>query len=254
MLENEVKELRVLASEYKNTVYEMQDKIKAFPEKEQALMTALERLQTDREALRILPFDSETKRPEFKITIHGTEYTDRKEAAKALEDAALALKYYDTPVKIGSFQGFTLSLTRNSALMGGGMSASLKGAALHTTDLIESFLYNVKRLESALYNIDGRIESTKENLAKLRQDFAEAQKIVAAPFPHQEELDSKEQRLKILTDELNQAAIEAKKNAPHREKTCYFERAKLKRDALRNSQKSKSAKSQKQDRKKTGIE
>lgn len=36
----------------------------------------------------------------------------------------------------------------------------------------------------------------------------EAKKIVAEPFPQQEELDSKEERLKVLTDELNQAAIE----------------------------------------------
>ena len=46
------------------------------------------------------------------------------------------------------------------------MSAYLKGAASH----------NLNRLEAALYNIDGRIERTQENLAKLRLDHAEAQK------------------------------------------------------------------------------
>ena len=49
----------------------------------------------------------------------------------------------------------------------------------------------------------------KENLAKLRLDHAEAQKIVSEPFPQQAELDSKEERLKTLTDELNKAAAEA---------------------------------------------
>ena len=38
-------------------------------------------------------------------------------------------------------------------------------------------------------------------------------------LPQQEELDSKEERLKVLTDELNQAAIEAKKNALKRDKS-----------------------------------
>lgn len=56
------------------------------------------------------------------------------------------------------------------------MSAYLKGAASHTTKLLESFVYNLNRLEAALYNIDGRIERTQENLAKLRLDHAEAQK------------------------------------------------------------------------------
>lgn len=93
------------------------------------------------------------------------------------------------------------------------------------------------------------------NLAKLRLDHAEAQKIVAEPFPQQEELDTKEQRLKVVTDELNQAAIEAKKNAPKREKTCYFERAKMKRDAARLGKRPKTPKDQTKGRsKKQGIE
>ena len=242
MLENEVKELRVLVAEHKNTVYEMQDKIAAFPEKEQRLQSTLDGLYADREALRKLPIDPERRLPVFKITIQGTEYTDRKEAAKAFEDAALSIKIADTPVKIGSFQGFDLSVTVNSSAMGGGMTAKMQGQATHSTKLIESFAHNLNRLESALYNIDGRIESTKENLAKLRLDYTEAQKIVAEPFPQQAELDSKEDRLKTLTDELNKAAMEAKKNAPKREKTCYFERAKLKRDAMKLSKKPRKSK------------
>ena len=255
MLENEVKELRVLAAEHRNTVFEMEDKIARFPEQEQKLTAILDDLHTDREALRKLPIDSERKLPVFKITIGETEYTDRKEAAKALEDAVLAIKYADTPVKVGSFQGFDLSVTVNSNMMGGGMSACLQGATSHTTKLIESFAHNLNRLEAALYNIDGRIERTQDNLAKLRLDHAEAQKIVAEPFPQQEELDTKEQRLKVVTDELNQAAIEAKKNAPKREKTCYFERAKMKRDAARLAKKPKTPKDQTKGRsKKQGIE
>lgn len=255
MLENEVKELRVLAAEYRNTVFEMEDKIARFPEQEQKLTAILADLHTDREALRKLPINPERKLPVFKITIGDVEYTDRKEAAKALEDAVLAIKYADTPVKVGSFQGFDLSVTVNSNMMGGGMSACLKGAASHTTKLIESFAHNLNRLEAALYNIDSRIERTQTDLAKLRLDHEEAQKIVAEPFPQQEELDSKEERLKVLTDELNQAAIEAKKNAPKREKTCYFERSKMKRDAARLAKKPRTPKDQTKSRsKKQGIE
>lgn len=255
MLENEVKELRVLAAEHRNTVFEMEDKIARFPGQEQKLTAILADLHTDREALRKLPINPERKLPVFKITIGDVEYTDRKEAAKALEDAVLAIKYADTPVKVGSFQGFDLSVTVNSNMMGGGMSACLKGAASHTTKLIENFAHNLNRLEAALYNIDSRIERTQTDLAKLRLDHEEAQKIVAEPFPQQEELDSKEERLKVLTDELNQAAIEAKKNAPKREKTCYFERSKMKRDAARLAKKPRTPKDQTKSRsKKQGIE
>ena len=82
----------------------------------------------------------------------------------------------------------------------------------------------------------------------MRVDYSEAQKIVSEPFSQAEELTTKEERLKTLTDELNQAAIEAKKNAPKKEKTCYFERAKLKKEAMKISQK-KSEKSKAKEQK-----
>ena len=176
MLENDVKELRVLAAEHKNTVYEMEDKIKDFPEKEKRLMSILDDLHTDREALRKLPIDPETKRPVFSITIGETVYTDKTEAGKALNEALCNIKYVDTPTKIGSFQGFELTATMNSGMNGGGLSACLKGAASHTARLN---VQNIPRIESALYNIDGRIENVRESLAKLRLDYAEAQKIVS---------------------------------------------------------------------------
>ena len=254
MLDNEVKELKVLSAEHSNTVYEMQDKIKEFPQQEQKYVKALDNLKKDREHLRKLPIDSETKVPVFKITIDGTEYTDRKEAAKAFETAALAIKYTDTPVKIGSFQDFDLSVTINSPAMGGGMSATMNGAYPHTAKLIQSFAHNLNRLEGSLYNVDGKINELNTKLTKLRIDHDEAQKIVSAPFPQADELEQKEERLKILTQELNEAAAEAKKNAPKREKTCYFERAKLKKEAMRIAQKKPEKDKNKEQKKKLSID
>lgn len=242
MLDNEVKELKVLANEHQNTVYEMEDKIKRFPEKEEKLITALDNLRADREHLRTLPIVAETKLPIFKITIGETEFTDRKEAAKAFEDAALAISKADTPVKVGEFQGFPLNVTVHSPAMGGGMSATINGAYPHTTKLIESFAHNLRRLEGCLYNVDRRIDEVNNNLAKLRVDNTEAKKIVSEPFSQADELAAKEERLKTLTDELNQAAIEAKKNAPKQEKTCYFERAKLKKEAAKIAKKPRKSK------------
>ena len=255
MLDNDVKELKTLASEYANTVYEMQDKIKAFPMKEEKLTTALANLQADRATLKALPIDPETKIPVFRMKIGENEYTDKKEAAKALEEAVLAIKIADTPVKVGEFQGFPLSVTVQSPAMGGGMTASMKGQHTHTAQLISSFAHNLNRIEAGLYNIDRRIDQVKTNLSKLRVDYEEAQKIVSSPFPQQEELDSKSERLETLTQELNQAAAEAKKNAPKRDQTCYFQRAQLKREAARIAKK-KSApkKTQTKDKKKPGLE
>ena len=255
MLDNEVKELKTLSAEYANTVYEMQDKIKAFPMKEEQLTTALSNLQADRKALKALPIDPETKLPVFKMKIGDVEYTDKKEAAKALEEAALSIRIADTPVKVGEFQGFPLSITVHSPAMGGGMTATMQGEYQHSAKLISSFAHNMSRIEAGLYNIDRRIDQVKTNLSKLRVDYDEAQKIVSAPFPQQAELESKSERLEKLTTALNLAAIEAKKNAPKREQTCYFQRAQLKREAARIAKKKSAPKKTKaQDKKKPGLE
>lgn len=82
--------------------------------------------------------------------------------------------------------------------------------------------------------MDRKIDDVNTSLAKLRVDHDEAQKILSVPFPQAEELSIKEKRLKTLTTELNLAAMEAKKNAKPKEKTCYFERAKLKKKPLKS--------------------
>ena len=254
-MQDKVKELKTLSAEYANTVYEMQDKIKAFPMKEEQLTTALSNLQADRKALKALPIDPETKLPVFKMKIGDVEYTDKKEAAKALEEVALSIRIADTPVKVGEFQGFPLSITVHSPAMGGGMTATMQGEYQHSAKLISSFAHNMSRIEAGLYNIDRRIDQVKTNLSKLRVDYDEALKIVSAPFPQQAELESKSERLEKLTTALNLAAIEAKKNAPKREQTCYFQRAQLKREAARIAKKKSAPKRTKaQDKKKPGLE
>ncbi|MBR1736094.1 MAG: hypothetical protein IJ736_03625, partial [Firmicutes bacterium] len=240
ILDNEVKELAALVTDHTNTVYEMQDKVARFPQAEQRLLTAIDNLKADRQHISKLPIDPETKMPVFKITIDGKEYTDRKEAAKAFETAALTLcKKPDTPVKIGEFQGFPLSVTLISNWKGGGMIADLRGAYPHTVKLGESFANNLKRMEKALYSIDYKIKDVQSELGRLRADMTEAQRILDEPFPMEQELKDMQERLKVLTEELNKAALEAKRNNPQRQKTCYFELAKLKKEAMKRRKQGK---------------
>lgn len=130
----------------------------------------------------------------------------------------------------------------------------MQGQHTHSAKLISSFAHNLNRIEAGLYNIDRRIDSVKNSLSKLRVDYDEAQKIVATPFPQQAELESKSERLETLTQALNLAAIEAKKNAPKREQTCYFQRAQLKREAARVAKKKSAPKQDRGKNKKIGIE
>ena len=250
MLDNEVKELNLLKAEHTNTVFDMQQTVAATPAKIENAETRLENLKADREILRQLPIDEETKLPVFRITIDGTEYTDRKEAAQALEDTVLDFvkKSSDSEKEIGEFQGFKLSV---KAVMFGNepdISITMKGNAEHKCALTSSFSANLKRMESTLYKIDQTINDTQNSINKLKMDLENAMRIVNTPFPQQAELEQKTERLASLTDELNQAAIEAKKNAPEKKRTCYFERAKLKKEAFKDRQKTTKPKERSQDK------
>lgn len=254
MLDNEVKELNLLKAEHTNTVFDMQQTVAATPAKIENAETRLENLKADREILRQLPIDEETKLPVFRITIDGTEYTDRKEAAQALEDTVLDFvkKSSDSEKEIGEFQGFKLSV---KAVMFGNepdISITMKGNAEHKCALTSSFSANLKRMESTLYKIDQTINDTQNSINKLKMDLENAMRIVNTPFPQQAELEEKTERLTALTEELNQAAIEAKKNAPEKQRTCYFERAKLKKEAFEDRQKPSKRKEQSKDKNEIG--
>ncbi|WP_443721367.1 LPD25 domain-containing protein [Ruminococcus callidus] len=254
MLDNEVKELNLLKAEHTNTVFDMQQTAATIPAKIEKAEIRLENLKADREALRQLPVDSETKLPVFKITIDGTEYTDRKEAAQAFEDVVLDFvkKSSDSEKEIGEFQGFKLSV---KAVMFGNepdIFVTMQGNAEHKCVLTSSFSANLKRMESTLYKIDQTISDAQSSINKLNMDLENARRILATPFPQQAELEQKTERLATLTDELNQAAIEAKKNAPEKQRTCYFERAKLKKEAFKDRQ--KPAKPKEKNKEKDGIE
>lgn len=254
MLDNEVKKLNLLKAEHTNTVFDMQQTVAATPAKIEKAETRLENLKSDREILRQLPIDEKTKLPVFKITIDGTEYTDRKEAAQALEEVVLDFvkRSSDSEKEIGEFQGF--KLTVNAVMFGNepDISIMMSGNAEHKCVLTSSFSANLKRMESTLYKIDQTINDAQNSVNKLKMDLENAQRIVATPFPQQAELEQKTERLTTLTDELNQAAIEAKKNAPEKQRTCYFEREKLKKEAFKDRQ--KPPESNEKNKYKNGIE
>lgn len=254
-LDNDVKELRLLKAEYINTKHDMEDKIFKAPTLEERYTNALDNYKADLAHLNKLPVDSETHQPVFKITIGKQTYTDRTEAAKAFEKATLTAvtANMDKSIQIGEFQGFPLSVYMDSHSKY--IHATLKGATTYRADMGISYANNLKRLESSLYSIDEYIDNTENKLNKLKIDVAEAKKIVAQPFAYEDELKGKSERLELLTDELNKAAVEAKKNNPDRKRTNYFDCAKLKKEAarLRSTSQEKKPKKDKENGKEDGM-
>lgn len=231
-LDSEVKGLQIERAEYINTKHDMEDKIAHAPKQEQNYLTLISNLKKDKEHLAEFP-----ESPEFRLVLNGKVYgnEDRTEAAKAFESAFFNAvnRNPDKSVKIGEFQGMALMVSSVSLNGTSIHSATLNGAASHKIDIGASFANNIKRLEGVLNDIDIRIADLNSKLNELRIDVAEAKKIVAAPFAHEDELKKKTQRLEQLTEELNTAAMEQKENNKCKQRTNYFDVAKLKKEAAK---------------------
>ena len=230
----------------------------AFPEREQKINDSISAYTADLAYVKTLPRDESGKKPELNITIGGKTCESRKEAAAAINKAYLSITAADTPVKIGIFQGLDMYLTANAQsnyLTIARATITIKGHAEYKIDVDDpSSVGTPQRLENALSEaaIGNRIEMCESNLTRLRSDLAEAQKIVSQPFPQQDELSEKQSRLKTLTEE----AAERKKNAPQKQKTCYFSRAEHRKNLQKNIAKAapKKEKSKDKNRDSQGFE
>lgn len=252
-LDTEVKKLKTLSANYQNSVYEMQDKIEKYPDEKQKKEKILSFLKADKEKVDKLPVSQITEQPYFSIKINGTEYTDKKEAAKAFENAALRIKQDKNKegekVQIGEFQGFPLSIYYNqlstSLMDHEDFRAYLSGegsseyAIEHTIELNENFAVNINRMEKALYKgIEQKICSVQAGIEKLDSDYKSALEIINTPFAQAEELEAKEKRLKELTEELNNEASNALKDQrSERKVTNYFKLSKEEAKEMKIEQK-----------------
>ena len=86
-----------------------------------------------------------------------------------------------------------------------------------------------------MFKIENTIDDVKTDLHKQELDVLEAKQILQQSFTQEAELGNKEKRLAELTEELNEAAAQVKFNNPGKQRTCYFEMAKLKKDSLKRS-------------------
>lgn len=264
-MENEVANMRIQKREHDSRIYDMQDLITAYPTTKKNLETTRSNLEVDKAHIASLPIDPNSNRPAFAITIDGTRYTERKPAADALRKAVLShldVKDREKSIEIGEFLGFPLTVSvkgfgtfnNSQAAM---FSATLNGAAKYTCDFVDSFETNLRRIESSVMKIDQRIQNIDSELDGLEIDYENAQKIVAEPFDLRSKdgrtLGEMETALTSLTEELAQSAAKAKKENPDKPKSCYFERAKLRKSAAKAAKQEQNSNKEKR-KQKQGLE
>lgn len=226
MLNNRVKELKMLKSEYTNTHYELEDKVIAYPAEREGLCKRISNIASDFERCKQIPLGADGL-PVFELRIGNIIYTDRKEAAKALESACnkTIAQRIDKIEPVGSIYGFDFALTFEKN--GQPANAVILGSESYNISLNSIGHYSLNKLEKAIFSIEKQLNLHQEQLNKLDTDIDSAKKILDKPFEFEDELSEKETRLFDLTKELKEEQVRAAKQDIKKERTHYFGKDKI---------------------------
>ena len=208
-LDIEVSKLKMLKASHMNALYDLQDKVMTdLPAKIKFSELLISNIEKDIKAYSERPIVLDDKgKPAFpSIELFGKVYTDKDEAGKALIEACRQAARADITrnVEVGSYQGFKLNIGYEP--MNKVYVATLSGSATYKTELGGSESGNFTRLDNALNGMEDKLTAAKQQLERLQNQLEEAMAQLDTPFPHEQELQEKSQRLDELTKQLESAA------------------------------------------------
>lgn len=226
-LENRVKELQALKSEYNSTRYELEDKVNAYPEERKKLLLDIGNISKDMETVKNIPFDVKTESYRVGITIGKDAYSllddeSRKVAAKALTNAVAQVKgdaNKNKRIAIGGLGNFGVEIINDGYFLDK-ITATLRGNYTYSVELGVSSIINLKKIENLLFKVENVLNDKKSELNKLDIDYKTAQNMLHKPFEFEDELNNSTKRLDELTTALNIDMSEHKVDKP--KKTHYF--------------------------------
>lgn len=105
------------------------------------------------------------------------------------------------PVPIGSYRGFSMSLTVEN--FGKDFILTLKGRMSHRVELGKDARGNLVRIDNALAQMPERYKTVQGRLENVQAQLATAKAELGKPFPQEAELKEKSARLAELNAELN---------------------------------------------------
>lgn len=136
----------------------------------------------------------------FSVKVGKTTYTDKKEAGVALMAAATANAAPTAYTTIGSFAGFDVRVIKTHEGIKGLLSGK-QGYSFNTYP--ERTTYMITHLSAVAESIEEKIKLWEHSLAETQADMAEQEKLIAAPFAKQAELDAKRARYNEVMEILN---------------------------------------------------
>lgn len=233
-LENQVKELQALKSEYSSTKYELEDKVNAYPEARKKLLMDIGNVSKDLETVKSIPYNTKDGNYQVEITLGADTYSlrdeeARKAAMKALTNAFAQVKgdaNKNKRVNIGQLANFGIEVI-NDGYFFDKITATLRGNYAYSVELGVSNPVNLKKIENLLFKVENVLNDKKSELNKLDIDYKTAQNMLNKPFEFEDELNSSTKRLDELTTALNIEMSEQHKSADKPKKTHYFGKDKI---------------------------
>ena len=134
------------------------------------------------------------------MEVKGDLLTDKDNAGAAILEAFKDAKGME-PVPIGSYRGFSMSLTVED--FGRDFVLTLKGKMNHRVTLGKDARGNLTRIDNALSAMPDRLQNVRNTLDALTAQMETAKAELGKAFPQETELKEKSARLAELNAELN---------------------------------------------------
>ena len=195
-LDIEVSKLRMLKSSHTAQIYELEDKISLYyPQKIAQTELYIEALQKDLPVLMGHPIKDDA----FSMLVSGQLYTERKAAGEAIIAACKTMTDPNQKINLGEYRGFPMTLSLN----GQTFQVSMKKNLSYTAEIANDPSGNITRINHVLEKIPDHLKTHQERLLVLQSELEQAKEEVKRPFPKEEELMQKSERLIQLNKELD---------------------------------------------------
>jgi len=203
-LDVEVTRLKLLKANHMSSQYRMEDNIaKVYPQQIARLSELSEAYKSD---IAYLDSRRETGEEPFSMEVMGTVYDDKKEAGAALLKACHACKATDSWIDCGSYMGFRMLLDFN--VLYKEFYLSLKRRSASKMKLGADAIGNITRINNLLERLPEKLIEAEQQLANVKEQLKNTEQEVGKPFPKEEELKEKIERLSVLNALLNMDANE----------------------------------------------
>ena len=198
-LDIQVSKLKLMKANHTSQIYRLEDNIaKHYPKQIETLKERIRGFEADIEtAHKHMPEDKES----FVMKVGSRTYYDKKEAGTALIALCKQMNTMGQIVPIGEYAGFAMKVTFDS--FNRKFVMSLKGEISHNLEIGSDALGNITRINNVLENMDKELSEARTKLENVSHQLETAKIEVQKPFPAEQELKGKMERLAALDALLN---------------------------------------------------